>query len=137
MPRGRPKALSIAELERLLEERRSSVAKLQKRRDELQAKLDDLDREIAAAGGGSRGPGGPGERPARTAGGRARNATSLGDAIAAAMDGKGPMSVGDILDAVTAGGYRSTSANFRGIVNQTLIKDKRFHSASRGNYATK
>ncbi len=80
MPRGRPKSLSIAELERLLEERRSSVAKLQKKRDEVQAKLDDLDREIAAAGGG-----GGGAAPPRTAGGRARNATSLGEAIAAVM----------------------------------------------------
>ncbi len=47
------------------------------------------------------------------------------------------MTVGDILEAVTAGGYRSTSANFRGIVNQTLIKDERFHSAGRGSYTMK
>jgi hypothetical protein len=35
---------------------------------------------------------------------------------------------------VVAGGYRSNIANFKGIVNQALIKDKRFVSAhgSRG-----
>ena len=34
-------------------------------------------------------------------------------------------------------GYRSNSANFRSIVNQTLIKDKRFGSAGRGVYQLK
>jgi hypothetical protein len=42
--------------------------------------------------------------------------------------------VGDIVDKVLATDYRSHSANFRGIVNQTLIKDKRFTSAGRGMY---
>ncbi len=115
-----------------MDDRRSSVAKLQKKRDELQAKVAGLDRQIAAAGGG----GGGGASP-RTAGGRARNPTSLGEAIAAVVGGKGAMTVGDIMDAVLAAGYRSTSANFRGIVNQTLIKDERFHSAGRGSYAMK
>jgi len=133
MPRGRSKALTIPELERMLEERRSSVAKLQKKRDDLQSKLDDLDRQIEAAGGG-----GPAKKAVSlTAGGRVRNASSLGDLIAGVIEGKGPMAVGDILDAVLAEGYQSTSKNFRGIVNQTLIKDQRFHAPSRGLYAMK
>jgi hypothetical protein len=45
--------------------------------------------------------------------------------------------VGEIVDAVLAGGYHSKSANFRGIVNQTLIKDKRFVSSGRGVYQLK
>ena len=48
-----------------------------------------------------------------------------------------PLPVGDIASAVKAGGYKTNSANFRGIVNQTLIKDKRFTSASRGIYQLK
>ena len=47
------------------------------------------------------------------------------------------MKVGDIAEAVQGGGYRTNSANFRGIVNQTLIKDKRFTSAGRGVYQMK
>ena len=43
-----------------------------------------------------------------------------------------PMGVGDIVDAVQKGGYKSNSANFRGIVNQTLIKEKQFTQAGRG-----
>ena len=52
------------------------------------------------------------------------------------MKGKGKaMRVGEIVEAVQAGGYRSNSANFRGIVNQTLIKErKRFAAADRGLY---
>ena len=48
-----------------------------------------------------------------------------------------PMQVGDILQKVEDAGYHSRSANFRGIVNQTLIKDKRFTSAGRGLYQLK
>jgi hypothetical protein len=45
--------------------------------------------------------------------------------------------VGDILEGVTSSGYRSGSANFRGIINQTLIKDKRFGQVERGVYELK
>jgi len=38
---------------------------------------------------------------------------------------------------VLAGGYRSTSPQFKAIVNQTLIKEKRFVSAARGIYRLK
>jgi hypothetical protein len=44
------------------------------------------------------------------------------------------VSVGDIAERVQASGYRSSSANFRGIVNQALVKDKRFVSTARGMY---
>ena len=47
------------------------------------------------------------------------------------------MPVGDIMDKVLATGYKSKSANFRGIVNQTLIKDKRFAQVERGVYELK
>jgi predicted RNase H-like nuclease (RuvC/YqgF family) len=139
MPRGRSTSLTIAQLERLLEERKATVVKLQKKRDGLQKKIDALDAQIAAAGGGGATPVKPPRAAAlsRTAGGRVRNEMSLGDAIAAVVAGKGAMSVGDIMDAVTASGYRSGSKNFRGIVNQTLIKDERFQQASRGVYGMK
>jgi hypothetical protein len=48
-----------------------------------------------------------------------------------------PLSVGDILQKVHAAGYRSNSANFRALINQTLIKEKRFVSAGRGIYQLK
>ncbi len=73
------------------------------------------------------------------ASGRARNDRSLVQTIETVMRGSGkPMRVGEIVEAVQAGGYRSNSANFRGIVNQTLIKErKRFAAAERGLYQLK
>jgi hypothetical protein len=130
MPRGKSIGLSISELERMLAERRSAVGKLNKQRADLQKKLDTIDREIAKLGGSviSR----------RFGGGRARNAMSLVEAMASALNSKEAMRVGDIVDAVQANGYHSSSANFRGIVNQTLIKEKkRFASAGRGLYLLK
>jgi hypothetical protein len=120
MPRGIRAALSIAELERLLNSQRSAVNRLMKKRSTVQRKLDIIDREIGRLGGSGAGGG--------------RNDVSLPDAMEAALQKKGTLRVGEIVDAVLAGGYRSKSANFRGIVNQTLIKDKRFVSSERGVY---
>ena len=47
------------------------------------------------------------------------------------------MKVAEIMDGVLSTGYRSGSANFRGIINQTLIKDKRFGQVERGVYELK
>ncbi len=41
------------------------------------------------------------------------------------------------MDGVLASGYRSISENFRGIINQALIKDKRFGAVERGLYEIK
>jgi hypothetical protein len=123
MPRGIRAALSIVELERLLNTQRSAINKLMKKRGVIQRKLDGIDREITKLGGGG------------SVG--ARNSISLPTAMEAALKKHGTMKVGDIVDAVLAAGYRSKSANFRGIVNQTLIKDKRFNSTGRGVYQLK
>jgi hypothetical protein len=59
-------ALSIADLQKLVEAKLASVEKLASRRAELAAELDEIDAELAAAGGVvKRGPGRP-----RTVGGR-------------------------------------------------------------------
>jgi hypothetical protein len=74
----------------------------------------------------------------RGGGRRARNAQSLLDAIEGVLRSAGkPMKVAEIMEGVLATGYRSSSDNFRGIINQTLIKDKRFGSVERGVYELK
>jgi hypothetical protein len=127
MPRGKKSVWSITDLERMLSERRSALQKLAKKRAKAQKKLDAIDREIAGLGGSSSGGGGA----------RAKNALSLVATLEAVLKGKDAMQVGDIVSAVGARGYRSSSANFRGIVNQTLIKEKQFTSAGRGLYRLK
>ena len=124
--------LSLQQLERLIDKRRRDLARLQKQRAKAQKRLDAIDAKITAAGGSS---GGGRSGTGRT---RARNESSLQDAIHHILSKSGgPMSVGDIHDKVLSTGYKSNAANFRGIVNQTLIKDKRFTSASRGVYQLK
>jgi hypothetical protein len=113
-----------------MESRRSELNKLRKQRTKIQRELNAVDRQIdKIEGGGGGGRGGNG---------RVRNAQSLNDTIDQVLrEGGKPMKVGDIVDAVKAAGYRSSSANFRGIVNQTLIKDKRFNAPERGLYQVK
>ena len=126
MARGRIGGLSISEIESILQQRRGELSKLRKQRAVLQRDLDKLDRRIESLGGG------------RARSGRARNSQSLTAILEAVLQkGTKPLQVGDIVDKVQAAGYRSSSANFRGIVNQTLIKDKRFASAGRGLYQMK
>lgn len=123
---------TIAQLERVLGEKRSELDKLRRQRSNLQKKLNQIDRQIERVGGsmnGSRRGGGGGGR---------RNARSLLDTLEAVLRDAGrPMKVSEIMDAAIAAGYRSGSDNFRGIVNQTLIKDKRFGQVERGVYELK
>ena len=126
--------LSIAQLERLLMGRKAELQDLQRERNQAARRLEEIDARIRELGGsarGGRGGNGGGGR-------RVRNEKSLNDTIEAVLSKNGkPMKVGDIAEAVQASGYRSNSANFRGIVNQTLIKDKRFTSSERGTYQLK
>jgi hypothetical protein len=124
--------LSIAQLEQVLRARKSQLQKLAKQRNKIARELAKLDARIGMLGGdvGRGGFGG--------AGGRARNEKSLVEMIEGVLGKSGKaMGVGDIVDAVQKGGYKSNSANFRGIVNQTLIKEKQFSQAGRGVYQLK
>lgn len=139
MPRGKSVGLSISDLEQMLSQRRASLQKLTKQRSGAQRKVDAIDREIARLGGnGLVRRGRPPGSGSSGGGGRAHNETSLAVAIESALKKGDAMSVGDIVEAVKSGGYRSSSDNFRGIVNQTLIKErKRFTSPGRGMYQLK
>lgn len=127
---GRPSTLTIASLKQMLNARRGELAKLQKQRGKLVKELHFLDRAISRIGGTAGG---------RGRAGRARNEQSLVEALTSTLKSAGkPMSVGDIMAAVQAGGYHSSSPNFRGIINQTLIKERKlFSAASRGVYQLK
>ena len=128
-------SMTIAQLEGLISSRRTRIGQLERERRKVQSRLDSIDRQIEQLGGSS----GRGGRGSGGGGGRARNEMSLVAAMEKVLNGSGkPMRVGDISDAVLRSGYRTNSANFRGIVNQTLIKErKRFQSAGRGIYQSK
>jgi hypothetical protein len=127
--------MSIAQLEQLLAGRRQELNEKQREHAKLLARLHELESDIRRLGGsaGRRGRGGG----ASGGGTRARNDKSLLETLEDVLKGGKPMKVGDIAQAAQKSGYRSNSANFRSIVNQTLIKDKRFGSAGRGVYQLK
>jgi hypothetical protein len=130
MPRGRIAGnYSISDLQSMIEQRRTEVAKLRKQRTRLQREMNQIDHRMAVLDGaaGSRGRGGG-----------ARNAKSLIVTMQEVLAKAGkPIPISEIVSRVQHTGYRSDSANFRGIVNQTLIKDKRFSAAGRGVYELK
>lgn len=126
MPRPRSSVnISLTELTAMLTSRRRELTKLHNKRRELQRDLDRLDRAIARIEGSG----------ARS---RARNDMSLIATIAQLLGKAGkPMAVAEIVRGVQATGYRSGSANFRALVNMTLVKEKQFKNVSRGVYALK
>jgi hypothetical protein len=126
--------MSIGELQRLIGKRQKVVNRLERKRATLQKRIDKIDAELAAEGVHR----GNGRSAGAGRGGRARNDRPLADVVVEVLQKAGAaMKVSDIADAVQATGYRSNSANFRGIVNQLLIKDKRFTSPSRSLYQMK
>ena len=162
---ARPKAsstLSISELESMLQSRKNDLNTLSAQHAKLSKELKDVESQMSMLGGSPSKASSPvatapkrmGRPPlvktastssstastsGKTASGRTRNAKSLIQTLEEVLGGSSsPMKVGDILDAVLKSGYKTGSDNFRGIVNQTLIKERdRFKSAGRGLYAAK
>jgi septal ring factor EnvC (AmiA/AmiB activator) len=129
MARPAMAGLTISRLESMLNQQRTKKKDLLKERTRLQSQLEKLDRQIAALDGAG----------GVSSSGRARNTLSLVATLESVLE-KQPkgMSVSAILEAVQAAGYKSSSPNFRGIINQTLIKErKKFNAISRGVYAIK
>jgi hypothetical protein len=122
-----------------LERRQQNLRVLQSRRDRLASELERLDEEIRSL---STPPdqqagvdGAPQGRPvASTRRARARNDVSLSEAIARAVEVRATISPSEAAELVLANGYRSTAANFKMVVANTLARDKRFRRISRGQY---
>ena len=122
--------LSLSQLERMLNQRRRELSRLTRKRSTAQRKLDDIDEKLRRLGGNGSLRGGGGRR--------ARNDRPLVEVIHEVLQKSSrPLRVSAIAEAVSSAGYRSNSDNFRGIVNQMLIKDNRFTSQNRGFYQLK
>ena len=124
--------LSFDELQREMQRREREMKRLVNKRDRLHQQIREVEDEIQSLGGaGAFG---------MTAGGRPRqrpqNESSLSEALLKLLKNT-TMSVTQAADEVQRAGYQTTSASFRTIVNQTLIKDPRFKKVSRGQYTAK
>jgi len=116
----------------MLSSRLADLQHLHKEHSKLSHQLADVEKKIAALGGKTKGR-------AHIGGGRVKNEKSLVETLELVLGAAtAPMKVGDVVDGVLKAGYHTKSDNFRGIVNQTLIKERRrFVSAGRGLYSIK
>ena len=121
--------LSMTELQIEIRRRERQLRSLHRKRSRLVAQLREVEEQISAAGGEISAIEGAGGRR------RPRNDMNLADALAALLSNK-VLSVTEAAEEVQAEGYRTTSPNFRTIVNQTLLKDKRFKRVGRGRYTS-
>lgn len=129
--------LSVDDLHAEIARRGRSISKLQKQHAKAMQKVEAIEREIIASGGDISGGrrlrfGGPGVNLGRK---RPKNDMNLVEALTKTLKGK-TMGVTELAEAVQKNGYRTSAANFRTIVNQTLIKHpKTFKKVSRGMYS--
>lgn len=132
-PAGKPlETVSTAKLAEELSRREKELSRLETRRERVAAQLAELDDQIAtlagAGGYGATARGGVRRRP--------RNDKPLADALVEVLTGQ-TMGVSEVAEAVQRAGYRTSSPNFRTIVNQTLLRDKRIKKIARGQYTAK
>ena len=121
-----------AEIRRRERHRARRLTALTARRQRLLAQLKDVDAQIAELGGSAS----PRNVVSRGQN-RPRNPVVLVDALKRVLDHK-TLSVSDTAAAVQRAGYRTTSDNFRTIVNQTLLGNRKtFKKISRGIYTAR
>ena len=121
---GRLENASVIELHAELRRRQRVLGQLRSKRDRLTRELAQVDRKIAEY----EPAGGPPRRK------RPKNTVILVDALKKALNNR-TLSVTDVATAVKRAGYKTTSENFRTIVNQALIGNRRtFKKISRGKY---
>jgi hypothetical protein len=139
----------VAELDR----RERRTRQLLARQETLRGELADLDRQLAdigdslpeleaaaralpAARAGRAGgqAAAPAPRARRRSGPRAKNALSLADAIAAAVEVRAQITPAEAAELVRSNGYITNAAKFTMTVANALAKDKRFRRLARGIY---
>lgn len=124
--------IPINEIQAELRRRQKDVSGLQKKRDRLAAQLAELDMQLADLGYAQEGMQGIMGVPGRR---RPRNEMPLTDALVELLKDK-TLSVTEAAIEVQKAGYKTTSPNFRTIVNQTLLRDKRIKRVGRGLYTS-
>ncbi len=134
--------MSLDRLEAEVRRRRQILGRLEARRRGLVAELERIDREMAGSGGvggvnAANAAAGPGNRATGGRGKRPKNKLNLVEALGKVLK-RETLSVTDAATAVQRIGYRTTSPNFRTIVNQALLANRRvFKKMGRGQYTAR
>lgn len=141
--KGGLRSASLGEIHGEIQRRHREIESLVRRRNKLATQMQTIDSAIATLGIELGGAATAGMRAAMTSAPivgvgrkRPRNDQNLADALAEVLS-KQTLSVTEVSEEVQKHGYRTTSPNFRTIVNQTLIKDPRFSRVGRGLYTSK
>lgn len=125
--------VSTTELNAEIARRGRQIKTLQRRRARVASELASIDAEIQARGGAA------GATRAAAAAGprrRPRNEMNLEESLVKLLRNK-TLGVSEITEKVQAAGYKTSSVNFRTIVNQALITGSAFKRVSRGKYTVK
>ncbi len=120
----------LAALHAELRRRERVVKRLRRKHATAVSRVLAIESQLASLGAG------PGQSRGGGGGTRARNDMNLVEALAKTLTGK-TMGVTEVAEAVQKNGYRTSSPNFRTIVNQTLIKSDKFKRVGRGQYTAK
>lgn len=125
--------MSVAELERLLENRKTQLNRLTKERDKLQKDLQRVEEKISSLEGGR----GMGRRVGGTV--RPKNKKSLHEVVTEILGrSKKGFPLGKLHDKVLESGYKTNSNNFKNVLYQCLYNsDDIQHDNKTGNYYLK
>ncbi len=136
-------ALANATVDQIQREVSKRHQRLAKKRDALLADLEEVEAELDSIAAMTDQPSpkrGRRSGPSRTGPRRRpKNDKPLPEVLHQVLQGK-TLSVGEAVEAVQKAGYKTSSNNFRTIVNQQLIADKNkklFKKVARGQYTAK
>jgi hypothetical protein len=137
--------ISVAELERILDQRKSLVQELGKRRDALHKELAEIQEQLSGIvgasvavngkakvagarrgrppGSGKKGPGRP--RGSKNRGARPKNERSLRDVISDLLSkSKKGLTLEELVPKVVEAGYKSNSKNFENMIYQNIYNSE-------------
>ena len=121
--------LTVAELERILNTRRTALRELQTRRAKIQKELDKVDAEILVLTGTSGSRRGP----------RSKNKLSLRETVLELLKrNKKGYALAELSRTILDSGYKTASTNFRNVLYQCLYNTPGiYHDEASGTYRYK
>ena len=131
---SRLSTVSLAVLQQEIQRRQKLLPKLVAQRDTLNEEIAELE-SVAQLVVHKQAK--PQTASKKTRRGLGENKIGLADTLSQFMKGKTKVTIAEALDGVLAAGYKSGSKNFRGLVNHTLLKNKRFKNVGRGEFTLK
>jgi hypothetical protein len=127
----------LAALQAEIARRQKLLPKLIAQRDALSREIAQLEGAMEKLGGETAAPKAPKAAAKRRRRKLPKNKINLADALAAFMKGREKVTVGEAMEGVLAAGYKSNASDFRGVVNNMLLADKRFKKVERGVFTLK